>query len=160
QKWMNDPNGLVYNNGIYHLFFQHNPNSSVWGPMHWGHATSRDLLHWKQEPIALFPDSIGTIFSGSAMVDKNNTSGLGKKGSAPLIAIFTQHNEAGEKAGRLDFQNQSLAYSFDNGKTWTKYAGNPVIKNPGMRDFRDPKVMWYEPSKKWVLTLAAGDRII
>ena len=160
EKWMNDPNGLVNFNGVYHLFYQHNPNSSVWGPMHWGHATSKDLIHWNHEPIALFPDSIGTIFSGSAVVDKKNTSGFSKKGEIPLVAIFTQHNEAGEKAGRLDFQNQSIAYSLDSGKTWTKYTGNPVLKNPGIKDFRDPKVMWYEPTGKWIMSLAAADRII
>jgi fructan beta-fructosidase len=98
KKWMNDPNGMVYYNGVYHLFYQHNPDSSVWGPMHWGHAISKDLVHWKHKPIALYPDSIGTIFSGSAVVDKNNTSGFGKKGEVPLVAIFTQHNEAGEKS--------------------------------------------------------------
>src|SRR6266404_8421830 len=105
KNWMNDPNGLVYNKGVYHLFFQYHPYSAVWGPMHWGHATSKDLIHWKREPIALFPDSLGTIFSGSAVVDKNNSSGFGKKGQAPLVAIFTQHNMQGEKSGRNDFQN-------------------------------------------------------
>jgi fructan beta-fructosidase len=127
--------------------------------MHWGHATSKDLIHWKREPIALYPDSLGTIFSGSAVVDVNNTSGLGKKGQVPLVAIFTQHNPEGEKAGRNDFQNQSLAYSLDNGKTWIKYANNPVLKNPGINDFRDPKVMWYAPQQKWIMTLATKDRI-
>ena len=159
EKWINDPNGMVYYKGIYHLFFQHHPGSSVWGPMHWGHAVSKDLIHWKRESIKIFPDSLGTIFSGSAVLDKNNTSGFGKGGEAPLVAIFTQHNEAGEKAGRNDYQNQSLAYSVDNGNTWTKYTGNPVLKNPGIRDFRDPKVMWYEPTKKWIMTLAVMDRI-
>ena len=157
--WINDPNGMVYNNGIYHLFFQYHPYSSVWGPMHWGHATSADMIHWKEQPIALYPDSIGTIFSGSAVLDKNNTSGFGKNGYAPLVAIFTQHNTKGEKEGRNDFQNQSIAYSNDNGKTWTKYAGNPVLKNPGITDFRDPKVMWYQPQQKWVMTLATKDHI-
>ena len=157
--WINDPNGMVYSNGTYHLFFQHHPYSSIWGPMHWGHATSKDLIHWKEQPIALYPDSLGTIFSGSAVVDKNNTSGFGKNGKAPLVAIFTQHSMEGEKAGKNDFQNQSIAYSNDDGKTWTKYAGNPVLKNPGIVDFRDPKVMWYEPQKKWVMTLATKDRI-
>jgi fructan beta-fructosidase len=157
--WTNDPNGMVYNKGIYHLFFQYHPYSSVWGPMHWGHTTSKDMIHWKEQPIAIYPDSIGTIFSGSAVVDKNNTSGFGKNGKAPLIAVFTQHNMDGEKAGRNDFQNQSIAYSNDDGKTWTKYAGNPVLKNPGITDFRDPKVMWYEPQKKWIMTLATKDRI-
>ncbi len=158
-NWINDPNGMVYHNGIYHLFFQYHPYSTVWGPMHWGHATSRDMIKWKEEPIAIYPDSIGTIFSGSAVLDKNNTSGFGEKGQAPLVAIFTHHDAEGEKAGRNDFQTQSLAYSNDNGKTWTKYEGNPVLKNPGIKDFRDPKVMWYEPQKKWIMTLATKDII-
>lgn len=147
KNWINDPNGMVYHNGIYHLFFQYHPYSSVWGPMHWGHATSKDLIRWKEEAIAIYPDSIGTIFSGSAVVDKNNTSGFGKNGKAPLVAVFTQHDMKSEKAGSNDFQTQSVAYSNDNGKTWIKYAGNPVLKNPGIVDFRDPKVMWYEPQK-------------
>lgn len=159
KNWINDPNGMVYYKGIYHLFFQYHPYSSVWGPMHWGHATSRDLIHWKQEPIAIYPDSIGTIFSGSAVVDKNNTSGFGKNGKIPLVAIFTQHDTVGERAGKNDFQNQSIAYSLDDGKTWIKYSANPVIKNPGLRDFRDPKVMWFEPQKKWIMTLSANNHI-
>lgn len=158
-NWMNDPNGMVYYKGTYHLFFQYHPYSSIWGPMHWGHATSKDLIHWKQEPVAIYPDSLGTIFSGSAVVDINNTSGFGKKGQVPMVAIFTQHNSLGEKAGRNDFQNQSIAYSLDEGKSWTKYAGNPVLKNPGITDFRDPKVMWFEEGKKWIMTLATKDHI-
>ncbi len=157
--WMNDPNGMVYHKGIYHLFFQYYPDSTVWGPMHWGHATSKDLMHWAEQPIALYPDSLGLIFSGSAVVDKNNTSGFGKKGQVPLVAIFTHHSMEGEKAKRNDFQNQSIAYSLNDGKTWTKYAGNPVLRNPGITDFRDPKVMWYEAQKKWVMTLATKDRV-
>lgn len=157
--WMNDPNGLVYYNGVYHLFFQYYPNGSNWGPMHWGHATSRDLMHWKEGPIALYPDSLGYIFSGSAVVDKENTSGFGVGDRAPLVAIFTQHDTARQNAHRHDFENQSIAYSLDEGRTWTKYKGNPVIKNPGINDFRDPKVMWYAPARKWILTLAAQDRI-
>jgi fructan beta-fructosidase len=105
------------------------------------------------------PDSLGTIFSGSAVADKNNTSGFGKNGKLSLVAIFTQHNGQAEEAGRNDFQNQSLAYSLDNGKTWIKYEGNPVLKSPGIRDFRDPKVMWHEPTKKWIMSLAVADRI-
>lgn len=159
EKWTNDPNGMVYHNGIYHLFFQYYPDSTVWGPMHWGHATSKDLVHWQEQPIALFPDSLGYIFSGSAVADINNTSGFGKDGKAPLVAIFTHHDPKGEKEGRNDFQNQSLAYSLDDGKSWTKYAGNPVLKNPGITDFRDPKVMWYATAKKWIMTLATKDRI-
>ena len=157
--WMNDPNGMVYHNGIYHLFFQYYPNGTTWGPMHWGHAESKDMIHWKELPIALYPDSLGYIFSGSAVVDSNNTSGFGKNGKAPLVAIFTHHDPKGEKAGRNDFQNESLAYSLDEGNTWTKYAGNPVLKNPGIRDFRDPKVMWYAAEKKWIMTLATLDHI-
>ena len=159
QGWMNDPNGMIYLNGQYHLFFQHYPDSTVWGPMHWGHATSSDLVQWKEQPIALYPDSIGMIFSGSAVLDKNNTSGLGRGGVAPLVAIFTQHNMPGEKAGRNDFQNQSIAYSLDEGKTWTKYVGNPVLKTPNLKDFRDPKVIWYAPTQKWIMNLAVADHV-
>lgn len=159
EKWMNDPNGMVYDKGIYHLFYQFYPNGTTWGPMHWGHAESKDMVHWQQKPIALYPDSLGFIFSGSAVVDVNNTSGFGKNGQVPLVAIFTSHDPKGEKAGKDNFQNESLAYSLDNGNTWTKYNGNPVLKNPGIRDFRDPKVMWFEASKKWVMTLATKDRV-
>ncbi|WP_234736602.1 glycoside hydrolase family 32 protein [Tellurirhabdus bombi] len=157
--WMNDPNGMVYSKGIYHLFFQYYPDSTVWGPMHWGHATSKDMVHWQEQPIALYPDSLGWIFSGSAVVDANNTSGFGKNGQVPLVAIFTHHNDKLEKEKTGKHQYQSLAYSLDEGKTWTKYAGNPVLPNPGIEDFRDPKVRWYEPQKKWIMTLATKDRI-
>jgi fructan beta-fructosidase len=157
--WMNDPNGLVFYNGTYHLFYQYYPDSTVWGPMHWGHATSTDLVHWEHQPIALYPDSLGYIFSGSAVVDSNNTSGFEKDGEIPMVAIFTHHDPKGEKEGRSDYQNQSLAYSLDEGKTWTKYAGNPVLKNPGIKDFRDPKVSWNEVADKWIMTLATLDRI-
>lgn len=157
--WMNDPNGMVYFNETYHLMYQHNPDSTVWGPMHLGHATSKDLMHWEHQPIALYPDSLGTIFSGSAVVDFANTSGFGKDGKPPLVAIFTHHDHKGEKAGSSTYQNQSLAYSIDEGKTWTKYSGNPVLKNPGIKDFRDPKVSWHEASEKWIMTLATLDRI-
>ena len=157
--WMNDPNGMIYLNGQYHLFYQHYPDETVWGPMHWGHATSKDLVKWNHQPIALYPDSIGMIFSGSAVLDKDNTSGLGRNGIAPLVAIFTQHYMPGEKAGRNDFQNQSIAYSLDEGKTWTMYAGNPVLKTPGIKDFRDPKVSWHEPTKKWIMSLAVADHV-
>src|SRR5207342_718086 len=105
--WMNDPNGMVYYNGIYHLFFQYYPDSTVWGPMHWGHATSNDLAHWEHHPIALYPDSLGYIFSGSAVVDSNNTSGFGKGGKIPLVAIFTQHNPKAQRERKIDYQNQS-----------------------------------------------------
>ena len=97
EKWMNDPNGMVYYNGTYHLFYQYYPDSTVWGPMHWGHATTKDLVHWEHQPIALYPDSLGYIFSGSAVVDANNTSGLDKEGKVPLVAFFTHHKAEGEK---------------------------------------------------------------
>jgi len=159
EKWINDPNGMVYFNGVYHLFFQHYPDSSKWGPMHWGHAVSKDLIHWQQMPIALYPDSLGYIFSGSAVADKNNTSGLGRDGKIPLVAIFTSHDPNKKGAKSTERENQSIAYSLDNGNTWTKYADNPVLKNPGITDFRDPKVRWYEAGKKWIMTLATSDRV-
>lgn len=154
--WMNDPNGMVYYNGTYHLFFQHNPDSAVWGPMHWGHATSTDLIRWKEQPIALYPDALGTIFSGSAVIDVHNTAGFGNNA---MVAIYTNHNAAMKKEGFEKAETQSIAYSLDEGKTWTKYKGNPVLPNPGIRDFRDPKVMWYEPDQKWIMTLATLDHI-
>lgn len=157
--WMNDPNGLVYFQHQYHLFYQYYPESTVWGPMHWGHAISKDMIHWKHLPIALYPDKLGYIFSGSAVVDVKNTSGLGRNGKTPLVAIYTNHDPEGEKKGSDTYQNQSLAYSLDAGKTWIKYNHNPVLKNPGIKDFRDPKVSWYEPQQKWIITLATQDHI-
>ncbi len=159
EHWMNDPNGMVFYKGKYHLFFQHYPGGTTWGPMHWGHATSKDLVHWEEQPIALYPDSLGYIFSGSAVVDINNTSGFGKNGEPPMVAIFTHHDTAGERAHTGRHQSQSIAYSIDEGRTWTKYAGNPVLPNPGISDFRDPKVSWYAPTQKWIMTLATKDRI-
>lgn len=165
--WMNDPNGLVYHDGEYHLFYQHYPDSTVWGPMHWGHAVSTDLVHWEHLPIALYPDSMGYIFSGSAVADHLNTSGFGKDGKPPLVAIFTHHDMLGEKTGKQDIETQSIAYSNDNGRTWTKYDGNPVVKNPGIRNFRDPKVFWYASTNSaagdstgyWIMPIAASDHL-
>ena len=156
KNWMNDPNGMFYYKGKYHLYFQHQPYSNVWGPMHWGHAISKDLISWVEQPIALFPDNLGTIFSGSAVVDHNNTSGFGTEINPPIVAIYTNHNSTEANEGSIKFQNQSIAYSLDEGQTWTKYINNPIIKNPGVRDFRDPKVIWYEKDQKWILTLAAS----
>ena len=158
-QWMNDPNGMVYYEGEWHLFYQHYPDSTVWGPMHWGHAVSTDLIHWEHLPIALYPDKLGYIFSGSAVVDHQNTSGLGQNGNPPLIAMFTYHDPIGEKAGEIDFQYQGIAYSNDRGRTWTKYEGNPVIPNPGIRDFRDTKVIWDDEHQQWLCVLAAWDHI-
>lgn len=155
-KWMNDPNGLVYYNGKYHLFYQYYPDGIVWGPMHWGHAISTDLLHWKHLPVALYPDSLGWIFSGSAVIDKDNTAGFGKNA---MVAIFTYHNDAIWKKGLKNTESQGIAYSLDEGMNWTKYAGNPVLKNSGEQDFRDPKVSWNEVIRQWNMVLAVGDRI-
>ena len=159
EKWMNDPNGMVYHNGEYHLFFQYFPDSTVWGPMHWGHAVSKDLLHWAHLPIALYPDNLGYIFSGSAVLDKNNTSGFGSLANPPLVAIFTYHDITGERSRSNTFQTQAIAYSVDNGRTWSKYVGNPVIMNPGIKDFRDPKVFWLNSEDKWIMALAVKDHI-
>ena len=157
--WMNDPNGLVHIGGWYHLFYQHNPNAIVWGPMHWGHAVSRDLVHWYDRPIALAPDAHGTIFSGSVVVDRRNSSGLSPDHRVPLIALFTYHDEAARAATGLP-QSQGLAYSLDQGETWTKYAGNPVLRPAaGQADFRDPKLVWYAPARRWIMVLAVRDHV-
>lgn len=159
EMWMNDPNGMVFYQGEYHLFYQYYPDSTVWGPMHWGHAVSTDLIHWEHLPVALYPDSLGSIFSGGAVIDWNNTSGFGSLEAPPMIVFFTHHDAKGREEGRMDFETQSIAYSLDKGRTWTKYPGNPVIKNPGIPDFRDPNVIWHEKSGQWVLALAAKDRL-
>lgn len=152
--WLNDPNGLVFYKGEYHLFYQYHPNDIVWGPMHWGHAVSRDLIDWQHLPIALEPDEIGQIFSGSAVIDWRNTAGFGKEA---MVAVFTYHTHTGR-------QTQNLAFSLDRGREWQKYAGNPVLESPdGIKDFRDPKVFWYghgENNGHWVMLLAVGDRVL
>lgn len=160
EKWMNDPNGMVYFDGEYHLFYQYHPESTVWGPMHWGHAVSKNMLHWEHLPVALYPDDLGTIFSGSAVADVENTSGFGEDDKTPLVAIFTHHDAEKEKTDAGDHQVQSLAYSTDKGRTWTKYAGNPVLPNAEkIRDYRDPKVIWDEARNQWLMVLAAKDRL-
>ena len=159
QQWMNDPNGMVYYAGEYQLFYQYNPYANRWGPMHWGHAISHDLVHWDNLPIALFPDRHGTIFSGSAVVDADNTSGMGSVSDPPLVAIFTYAPLLPENPPGEDFQAQGMAYSLDRGRTWTKYADNPVLANSQSRDFRDPKVFWDAAGKKWVMTLAVHDHV-
>ena len=157
--WMNDPNGMVFYKDTYHLFYQYYPDSTVWGPMHWGHAVSKDMVSWEHKPIALYPDELGYIFSGSAVLDVNNSSGLGSKENPPLVAIFTYHDPIKAEAKQIDVESQGIAFSLDNGETWEKYAKNPVLKNPGIRDFRDPKVRWFEPTQRWIMTLAAQDHI-
>ena len=147
RNWINDPNGMVFFEREYHLFYQHNPFGDKWGHMSWGHAVSRDLLRWEHLPLALAEENGVMIFSGSAVVDWKNTSGLGKESHPPLIAIYTGHYT--EKP----LQNQHIAYSNDRGRTWTKYSGNPVL-DIGEKDFRDPKVFWHEPTQRWVMVVA------
>lgn len=146
--WINDPNGLVFENGKYHLFAQYFPEP-YWGPMHWYHAVSRDLIHWEHLPVALKPDELGYIFSGSAAYDQDNTSGLGRDGAAPLVAMFTHHGE---------HEQQSVAYSL-NGVDFLKYPGNPVIPNTEKTDFRDPKIFHNPVRGCWGMVLAAGDHV-
>lgn len=146
--WNNDPNGLIYYEGEYHLFYQHNPYEREWGNMHWGHAVSKDLIHWKELPVALYPDEHGTMFSGSAIIDYNNTAGFNKGKTPAMVAIYTADNP--------DKQIQCIAYSLDKGRTWTKYKGNPVIDSKekwNSKDTRDPKVFWYDSTNKWVMVL-------
>ncbi|WGM21151.1 GH32 C-terminal domain-containing protein [Paenarthrobacter sp. OM7] len=153
KNWMNDPNGMVFHKGVYHLFYQHNPSGNTWGNMSWGHATSKDLVHWQEQPLALFTDAQEDVFSGSIVVDKDNTTGFGTKENPALVAIYTSaYKEASPHRG---LQAQSLAYSLDDGQTWTKYSGNPVL-NRNSANFRDPKVFWYDnPSGGgyWVMTV-------
>ncbi len=162
QHWMNDPNGLVYFEGEYHLFYQYHPHSNVWGPMHWGHAVSTDLIDWEELDIALHPDEQGTIFSGSIVIDWQNTSGLFPD-EPGMVAIYTSHLDH-QEANDTDMpasytESQCLAYSHDRGRTWTKYAGNPVLTSNTARDFRDPKVFWYRPKGYWVMVVATGQTI-
>ncbi len=149
--WMNDPNGMFYKDGVYHLYFQYNPYGSVWGNMHWGHSTSTDLMHWKFEGCAIVPDAWGAIFSGSCVVDHENTAGFGKEA---VVAFYT----SAKATPWGDVQSQSMAYSLDNGKTFTKYEGNPILTS-SEKDFRDPKVFWYAPGKHWVMMLAVGQHM-
>lgn len=149
--WMNDPNGMFYKDGVYHLYFQYNPYGSVWGNMHWGHSTSTDLMHWKFEGCAIVPDAWGAIFSGSCVVDHENTAGFGKEA---VVAFYT----SAKASPWGDVQSQSMAYSLDNGKTFVKYEGNPILTS-SEKDFRDPKVFWYAPGKHWVMMLAVGQHM-
>nr|WP_255397482.1 DUF4980 domain-containing protein [Prevotella sp. lc2012] len=144
--WMNDPNGMFYKDGVWHLYYQYNPYGSQWENMSWGHSTSRDLIHWDAQPLAIESDWLGAIFSGSAIVDKDHTTGFGRNA---VVAMYTSAGAA---------QTQSIAYSTDGGQTFTKYAGNPVITF-NAPDFRDPKVFWHEPTSKWMVVLAVGQEV-
>ncbi|MFA6403902.1 MAG: glycoside hydrolase family 32 protein [Salinivirgaceae bacterium] len=154
-NWMNDPNGMVFFEGEYHLFYQFYPDSNVWGPMHWGHAISKDLIYWEHQPVAIAPDFNGWIFSGSAVVDWNNTTRFAENGVKPLVAIFTQHLNL--DSGFV--QRQSIAYSLDKGRTWKMYINNPVLEDSGLKDFRDPKVFWHAETSQWIMTLACGNQV-
>lgn len=143
KNWMNDPNGMVYVDGVYHLFYQYNPRSNDWGNMSWGHATSTDMLTWTELPVALTRDELGDIFSGSAVIDKENTAGFGANA---MVALYTSAD---------GIQQQSIAYSLDGGKSFTRYSGNPVIRNND-DNLRDPKVFWHEPTRQWIMALAKG----
>lgn len=175
KNWLNDPNGLVYHDGEYHLFYQYNPNGNTWGDMSWGHAVSTDLLHWNELPVALTAekDAGGKLtqmfFSGSVVVDTNNTSGLGSAGKPAMVAVYTSVYPQGKTLanGQVlapNAQAQSIAYSLDRGRTWTQYAANPVIPVPPApfenegQNFRDPKVFWYAPEQKWVMVAVASER--
>jgi fructan beta-fructosidase len=149
RNFLNDPNGLVFFDGEYHLFYQHNPFGETWGHMSWGHAVSRDLLRWEHLPVALAEENGVMMFSGSAVVDWNNTSGFGAQARPPLIAIYTGHSERE--------QTQNIAYSTDRGRTWTQHAGNPVLAI-GSREFRDPKVFWHAPGRQWVMVTVLADQ--
>ena len=148
RNWMNDPNGLLYYKGKYHLFFQHNPQANVWGNMSWGHATSADLYNWHEEPVAIACTPTSGIFSGSAVVDINNTSGFGTTDNPPIVAIYTEHQNDESN------QSQCLAFSVDEGATFTKYEGNPVL-DINAKNFRDPKVQWID--NQWIMTVALAN---
>ena len=150
ENWTNDPNGLVYQDGVWHLFFQHNPEATVWGNMTWGHAVSDDLMHWRQLEHALYPDEFGSMFSGSAVVDHDNTAGFGK---GALIAFYTA---AGDHAIPKRPYTQCLAYSVDNGAQWTKYDGNPIVEWLDGAN-RDPKVIWHPGTRQWIMALYLAD---
>ena len=150
--WMNDPNGLFFKDGVWHLYYQYNPYGSMWGNMHWAHSTSTDLLHWQKQPIALAPDVWGTMFSGSCVVDNNNTAGFGKDA---IISVYTTSRPTPFGG---DVQAQCIAYSNDGGKTFTKYVGNPVLTDE-KKDFRDPHVFWNDEAGFWNMILAAGQQM-
>jgi beta-fructofuranosidase/levanase len=147
RNWMNDPNGMVFYAGEYHLFYQYNPFGDKWGHMSWGHAVSPDMVHWKHLPLALAEEDGVMIFSGSAVIDWKNSSGFGKNGKPPMVAIYTGYRTTD------NLQFQCIAYSSDKGRTWTKYSGNPVI-NINSKEFRDPKVQWHEPTQHWIMTVS------
>lgn len=147
--WLNDPNGLIYHDGVFHLYYQHYPDEINWGPMHWGHALTKDFYTYETKQIALYPDKMGYIFSGSMVEDTNNSAGFG---AGALVAVFTYHQDT--------MESQGIAYSLDHGDTFTKYSSNPIIQLENARDFRDPKVFWHQPISRWVMLVVAYDRVV
>ncbi|HEX4748188.1 MAG TPA: glycoside hydrolase family 32 protein [Bryobacteraceae bacterium] len=154
EHWTNDPNGLVYFEGEYHLFYQFNPFGDEWGHMSWGHAVSTDLVHWTQLPVALKEENGIMIFTGSAVVDEHNSSGFCMNNKPCLVAVYTGYTPA--QGSKKSLQTQNLAYSNDRGRTWTKYSGNPIL-DLHMTDFRDPKVFWFEKTKRWIMGVSLPD---
>jgi fructan beta-fructosidase len=151
KNWINDPNGLIYFGGEYHMFYQYNPLGNTWGHMSWGHAVSKDLVRWSELPVALADENGVMVFSGSAVMDPLNTSGFVKKvGQVPMVAVYTGHIEGKN-------QSQYIAYSLDSGRTFTKFAGNPVL-DLDLKDFRDPKVFWHDPTRRWVMLVVVPDK--
>lgn len=155
--WMNDPNGMVYKDGEWHLYYQYYPHDTVWGPMHWAHAVSRDLVNWETLPVALAPQGDGYVFSGSAVIDSDNTAGFGKDA---MVAAYTLHDAARAKAETGDHESQEIAWSLDDGRNFTRYSGNPVVPNPGnASDFRDPSVFRDKARDQWVMALSVVDHV-
>jgi beta-fructofuranosidase/levanase len=150
KNWMNDPNGMFFYEGEYHLFYQYNPYGNTWGHMSWGHAVSDDMINWEHLPVAIPEEDGIMIFSGSAVVDWNNSSGFSKNEEPPIVAVYTGFNE------KTGVQQQSIAYSLDHGRTFHKYEGNPVL-DINSRNFRDPKVFWFDADNKWVMVVALSE---
>lgn len=159
ENWMSAPTGLVYFENEYHLFYPYDTKGGWGKTTHWGHAVSSDMINWKHLPIALFPDSLGAIHTGSVVVDADNRSGFGTSSNPPLVAVFTYHNYDAEAKGEIMVETLGLAFSLDKGKSWVKYAYNPVLTNPGVREFKDPKIVWHQVTKQWVMTLVNKGRI-
>ncbi|HEU4680003.1 MAG TPA: glycoside hydrolase family 32 protein, partial [Terrimicrobiaceae bacterium] len=151
---MNDPNGMIFHEGEYHLFYQYNPFGDKWGHMSWGHAVSEDLVHWQHLPVALPEQGDVRIYSGSAVIDHANTTGFGDNQRPVMVAIYTGHREESKQSKRVE--DQRLAFSSDRGRTWTDYSGNPVL-DIGALDFRDPKVFWHEPAGRWIMIVVLPD---
>jgi fructan beta-fructosidase len=157
--WMGSPGGLIYHKGVYHLFYQYHADSTVFGDVHWGHAVTKDLISWEDLSVAISSDSLGYILPGSVVFDEYNTSGFGTKEDPPMVAMFTYYDPIKKGAGNEANQTQGLAFSLDDGHTWTKYEFNPILFNQGRKDFRNPKVFWHYKTEKWIMVLAVGDHV-